>query len=61
MLTELEHEDRWPSFLTHKDCNLIIRFCFRREIESKYSNEVQKLCRSSGFNRADKDWPEDLN
>lgn len=50
MLTKLEHEGYWPSFLTYKDCNLMIRLSFKREIESKYSHKVQKLYKSSGFN-----------
>ena len=61
MMTESERESCWPGFLTCKDCNLMIGLCFRREIESKCSNEVQKLCKSSGFGQADKDWPRDLN
>ena len=61
MMTKLEREGCWPGSLTCKDCNLMIKLCFRREMESRYSNEVQKLCKSSGFGRADKDRPEDLN
>ena len=61
MLTKSEREGCWPDFWTYKNCNLMIRLYFRREIESRYSNEVQKLCKSSGFGQADKDWPGDLN
>lgn len=61
MLTESERGGRWPGFLTRKDSNLMIRLRFRREMESRYSNEVQKLCKSSGFGRADKDRLRDLN
>lgn len=61
ILIELERGGHWLGFLTCKDCNLMIRFCFRRKMESRYSNEVQKLYRSSGFGRADKDWSRDLN
>lgn len=33
IMTESEHGGRWPGFLTQKDCNLMIRLCFRQEIE----------------------------
>lgn len=61
MLTKSERKDCWPDFLIYKNCNLIIRLCFRRKIESKYSNEVQKLYRSFGFGQTDKNWLGNLN
>ena len=49
MITESEREGRWPGSLSKKNCNLIIRLRFRKEIEKRYGREVQKLCKSSGF------------
>ena len=33
IMTESEHGGRWPGFLIQKDCNLMIRLCFRQEME----------------------------
>ena len=61
MMTESERGGRWPGSLTCKDCNVMIRLRFRREIERRYTNEVQKLCKSSGFGQVDKSQPGDLD
>ena len=61
MMTESERGGRWHGSLTRKDCNVMIRLCFRREIERRYTHEVQKLCKSSRFGQVDKSLPGDLN
>lgn len=61
MMTESERGGRWPGSLTRKDCNVMIRLRFSREMEKRYSHKVQKLCRSSGFGRVDKRRSGDLD
>ena len=61
MITKSKHRGRWPGFLTCKDCNVMIRLCFRREMERRYTHEVQKLCKSFGFGQVDKNRPGDLD
>lgn len=39
----------------------MIRLRFRREMERRYTHEVQKLCKSSGFGQVDKDRPGNLD
>lgn len=51
----------WPRALIQKDLNLMIRLCFRAEIEKRYGQKVQKLCQTSSFGMAyiskgDIDW-----
>lgn len=58
MMTESERGDCWPGFLICKDCNIMIRLCFRREMEKRYTHKVQKLCKSS---EVDKSRPGNLN
>ena len=53
-------DGQWPGFLTKKDCNLIIRLCFRKKIEQRYSYKVQKLCKTSGFGLIKSNQPGDL-
>ena len=60
-MTESQHRSCWPSFLTCKDCNVMIRLHFRREIERRYTHNVQKLCKSFGFGQVDKGQPGDLD
>ena len=49
MMTESAKGGRWPGALMRKDCNLIIRLRFRAEMEKRYTQEVQKPCRTPGF------------
>lgn len=49
MMTKSERNGWWLGFLAKKNCNLIIRLWFKREVESQYGREIQKLCKSSGF------------
>ena len=61
MMTESEHGGQWPGSLTRKDCNLMIRLRFRREIEKRYGYKVEKLCKSSEFELANRNQPGDLD
>lgn len=44
-----------------KDCNSIIRLCFRAEIKKKYVQQVQKLYRTSSFALACYNQPGNVN
>lgn len=62
MITESDNADgRWPGSLTKKDCNLIIRLRFRKEMEQRYDHKVQKLYRTSGFGLVKSNQPGDLD
>ena len=57
LMTKSEYEVYWPGSLTCKDCNIMIRLCFGREMEKKYTHEVQKLCKTFEFGRVNKSRP----
>lgn len=61
MMTESEYESHWPGFLTHKDCNVIIKLGLRRDMEKKCTHKVQKLCKTPRFGRVNKSWLGNLN
>lgn len=61
MMTELKCGACWLNFITYKDCNVIIKLFFKRKIEKKYTEKVQKLCKTFKFGKVDKSWPRDLN
>lgn len=62
MMTKSKDEDsRWPGFLTKKDCNLMIRLWFKKEIEQQYDHKVQKLCKTPGFGLMKSNQPRDLD
>lgn len=61
IIIESERRGCWPSFLVNKNCNVMIRLCFRREMEKRYTHEVQKLCKSSRFGQVDKSRPGNLD
>lgn len=61
MMTESKPNGRWPASLSKKDCNLIIRLRFRREMGKRYGREVQTLCKRSGFGSIKTNQPGDLD
>ncbi len=62
MMTESEDEDgQWPGSLTKKDCNLMIRLRFRKEMEQQYGHEVQKLYKTPGFGLIKSNQPGNLD
>ena len=61
IMTESEPKMRWPGSLSKKDCNLIIRLRFRREMEKRYNREVQALYKTSGFGSIKCNHPGDLD
>ena len=42
----------WFCAIMQKDMNLMIRLCFRSDMEKRYNQEVQKLCQLSSFGLA---------
>ncbi len=49
MMTKSEPKRRWPGSLSKKDCSLIIRLRFWREIKKRYNRKFQALCKTSSF------------
>ena len=49
MMAESTEGGRWPDALTRKDCNSMIKLRLQSEMEQRYSREVQRLCKTSGF------------
>lgn len=60
-MTEFEPQRQWPSFLSKKDCSLIIQLRFKKEIKKHYSCEVQALCKTSGFGSIKCNQPKNLD
>ena len=60
-MTKSAKRDRWLGALMRKNCNLIIRLCFRAEIEKCYAQKVQKLCRTPSFVLARNNRPGDVD
>lgn len=61
MITESKRKDHWLGFLPHKDCNVIIKLCFGREMRRKYIYDMQKLYKTLRFSTINKNRSEDLN
>ena len=51
-MTKSTKDSRWPYALMQKDLNVMIRLCFRAEIEKRYGQEVQLLCQTLSFGMA---------
>ena len=61
MMTESESKKQWPGSLSKKDYSLIIRLRFRKEIEKRYSREMQALYKILGFGSIRCNQPGDLD
>lgn len=44
----------WPGILMRKDLDLMIKLRFRKEVEKRYGQEIQSLCRTPSFGLATK-------
>lgn len=53
----------WPGILMRKDLDLMIKLRFRKEVEKRYGQEIQSLCRTPSFGLAtkSKSWPGEID
>lgn len=60
-MTKAKPNRGWPGILSKKECSLIIRLRFSREIEKRYHRNVPALCKISGFRLIKSNQPKNLD